>query len=72
MAQAPGGTGCQGPAWACRRGVLSSAGTRRRKTWSQASERMLAYTHLLMEAAPGPWRSTKTHRVLAHVPGTTG
>lgn len=37
------------------------------------SERMLAYTHLLVEAAPGhltPYRDT--HRVLASVPGTTG
>lgn len=37
------------------------------------SERMLAYTHLLVEAAPGhltPYRNT--HRVLASVPGTTG
>ncbi|KAI4545756.1 hypothetical protein MG293_002311 [Ovis ammon polii] len=37
------------------------------------SERMLAYTHLLMEAAPGPLALYQdTHRVLAHVPGTTG
>ncbi|XP_057598607.1 dol-P-Man:Man(7)GlcNAc(2)-PP-Dol alpha-1,6-mannosyltransferase isoform X2 [Hippopotamus amphibius kiboko] len=37
------------------------------------SDRMLAYTHLLMEAAPrqlGLYRDT--HRVLASVPGTTG
>ncbi|MBW01923.1 Dol-P-Man:Man(7)GlcNAc(2)-PP-Dol alpha-1,6-mannosyltransferase, partial [Eschrichtius robustus] len=37
------------------------------------SERMLAYTHLLVEAAPGqlaPYRDT--HRVLASVPGTAG
>ncbi|XP_070227520.1 dol-P-Man:Man(7)GlcNAc(2)-PP-Dol alpha-1,6-mannosyltransferase isoform X2 [Bos mutus] len=37
------------------------------------SERMLAYTHLLMEAAPGPLALYRdTHRVLARVPGTTG
>ncbi|XP_059793191.1 dol-P-Man:Man(7)GlcNAc(2)-PP-Dol alpha-1,6-mannosyltransferase isoform X1 [Balaenoptera ricei] len=37
------------------------------------SERMLAYTHLLVEAVPGqlaPYRDT--HRVLASVPGTAG
>uniref|UniRef100_A0A8C3VP45 Mannosyltransferase n=1 Tax=Catagonus wagneri TaxID=51154 RepID=A0A8C3VP45_9CETA len=37
------------------------------------SERMLAYTHLLVEAAPehlAPYRDT--HRVLARVPGTAG
>nr|XP_020737676.1 dol-P-Man:Man(7)GlcNAc(2)-PP-Dol alpha-1,6-mannosyltransferase [Odocoileus virginianus texanus]XP_020737677.1 dol-P-Man:Man(7)GlcNAc(2)-PP-Dol alpha-1,6-mannosyltransferase [Odocoileus virginianus texanus]XP_020737678.1 dol-P-Man:Man(7)GlcNAc(2)-PP-Dol alpha-1,6-mannosyltransferase [Odocoileus virginianus texanus] len=37
------------------------------------SARMLAYTHLLMEAAPGSLELYRdTHRVLAHVPGTTG
>ncbi|XP_065801749.1 dol-P-Man:Man(7)GlcNAc(2)-PP-Dol alpha-1,6-mannosyltransferase isoform X2 [Muntiacus reevesi] len=37
------------------------------------SARMLAYTHLLMEAAPGPLALYRdTHRVLARVPGTTG
>ncbi|XP_072829842.1 dol-P-Man:Man(7)GlcNAc(2)-PP-Dol alpha-1,6-mannosyltransferase isoform X2 [Vicugna pacos] len=37
------------------------------------SEQMLAYTHLLMEVAPGPLALYQdTHRVLARVPGTTG
>ncbi|KAB1270066.1 Dol-P-Man:Man-PP-Dol alpha-1; 6-mannosyltransferase [Camelus dromedarius] len=37
------------------------------------SEQMLAYTHLLMEVAPGPLALYRdSHRVLARVPGTTG
>lgn len=37
------------------------------------SEAMLAYTHLLMEAAPGHLALYRdTHRVLASVAGTTG
>ncbi|XP_032348423.1 dol-P-Man:Man(7)GlcNAc(2)-PP-Dol alpha-1,6-mannosyltransferase isoform X2 [Camelus ferus] len=37
------------------------------------SEQMLAYTHLLMEVAPGPLALYRdSHQVLARVPGTTG
>ncbi|TKC45478.1 hypothetical protein EI555_006052 [Monodon monoceros] len=45
----------------------------KREDVQPGSERMLAYTHLLVEAAPAqlaPYRDT--HRVLASVPGTTG
>ncbi|XP_059969505.1 dol-P-Man:Man(7)GlcNAc(2)-PP-Dol alpha-1,6-mannosyltransferase isoform X2 [Mesoplodon densirostris] len=45
----------------------------KREDVQPGSEHMLAYTHLLVEAAPGqlaPYRDT--HRVLASVPGTTG
>ncbi|XP_007126834.2 dol-P-Man:Man(7)GlcNAc(2)-PP-Dol alpha-1,6-mannosyltransferase [Physeter macrocephalus] len=45
----------------------------KREDVQPGSEHMLAYTHLLAEAAPGqlaPYRDT--HRVLASVPGTTG
>ncbi|XP_060022476.1 dol-P-Man:Man(7)GlcNAc(2)-PP-Dol alpha-1,6-mannosyltransferase [Lagenorhynchus albirostris] len=45
----------------------------KREDVQPGSERMLAYTHLLVEAAPAqlaPYRDT--HRLLASVPGTTG
>ncbi|XP_007453957.1 PREDICTED: dol-P-Man:Man(7)GlcNAc(2)-PP-Dol alpha-1,6-mannosyltransferase [Lipotes vexillifer] len=45
----------------------------KREDVQPGSERMLAYTHLLVEATPAqlaPYRDT--HRVLASIPGTTG
>lgn len=45
----------------------------KREDVQPGSEDMLVYTHLLMEAAPGPLALYKdTHRVLASVAGTTG
>lgn len=45
----------------------------KREDVQPGSEDMLVYTHLLMEAAPGPLALYKdTHRVLARVAGTTG
>ncbi|KAK1327638.1 hypothetical protein QTO34_012927 [Cnephaeus nilssonii] len=45
----------------------------KREDLQPGSERMLAYTHLLMEAAPGHLALYRdTHRVLASVVGTTG
>lgn len=73
LARAPGGAGCQGPVWA--RGARHALLRRYEKTEDlpPGSARMLAYTHLLMEAAPGPLALYRdTHRVLARVPGTTG
>lgn len=73
VAQAPGGTGYQGPAWACRAWRALLRRYEKTEDLEPGSERMLAYTHLLMEAAPGPLALYQdTHRVLAHVPGTTG
>lgn len=73
LVQAPGGAGCQGPAWAC--GAWHALLHRYEKTedLQPGSARMLAYTHLLMEADPGPLALYRdTHRVLARIPGTTG
>ncbi|XP_004438054.1 PREDICTED: dol-P-Man:Man(7)GlcNAc(2)-PP-Dol alpha-1,6-mannosyltransferase [Ceratotherium simum simum] len=45
----------------------------KREDLQPGSERMLAYTHLLMEAAPGHLALYRdTHRVLASIAGTTG
>lgn len=45
----------------------------KREDVQPGSEHMLAYTHLLMEAAPGHLALYRdTHRVLANVAGTTG
>lgn len=45
----------------------------KREDIQPGSQGMLAYTHLLMEAAPGPLALYRdTHRVLASVAGTTG
>lgn len=54
-------------------GVLSSRRYEKREDVQPGSEHMLAYTHLLMEAAPGHLALYRdTHRVLANIAGTTG
>lgn len=73
LVRAPGGAGCQRAAWACRARRALLRRYEKTEDLQPGSERMLAYTHLLMEAAPGPLALYRdTHRVLARVPGTTG
>lgn len=53
--------------------VLLSCRYEKREDVQPGSEHMLAYTHLLMEAAPEHLALYRdTHRVLASVAGTTG
>lgn len=53
--------------------VLLSCRYEKREDVQPGSGHMLAYTHLLMEAAPGHLALYRdTHRVLASVSGTTG
>lgn len=53
--------------------MLPSRRYEKREDVRPGTEAMLAYTHLLMEAAPGALALYRdTHRVLASIAGTTG
>lgn len=70
----PRGSWALGAAWDSRStATLQPCRYDKREDVRPGSGHMLAYTHLLMEAAPAHLALYRdTHRVLASVPGTTG